>query len=140
MDFIHTYPLYALIASNSVLLLGAALAMLRFERLVKRNLEFWNSPTGVSTRGDGNSEREFSGSLDRRLATLQDRLDALANYKEAKAGSQSAEMPFEHAIQMAKRGATVGDLIRTFGLARSEAELMRRLHARRDEVQPTSTH
>ena len=129
MDIFDTYPLYALIASNAVLLFGAAIALLRFERLVKRHTSYWDSPTGASVRAESNSDAVLSGFLERRLAMLHDQIEELSKQKVPAAATQRAELPFEYATRIAKHGASVEDLTRTCGLNKAEAHLMWRLHA-----------
>ena len=80
MDIFYTYPLYALIASNAVLLLGAAIAMLRFERQVKRNRSYWDSPTGTSVRAQSNSDAVLSGVIETRLAMLHLQIEKLSKH------------------------------------------------------------
>ena len=131
MDIFTTYPLYALIVSIAVLLFGAAIAMLRFERLVKRNQAFWDSPTGIAVRAEDNSDAVLSGFLERRLAMLHDQIEKLAEQKVTVA-AQPAEWPFEYALRMVKQGASIEDLTRSCGLNRAEAKLMWRLHTHRN--------
>ncbi len=139
MDIFDTYPLYALILSNAVLLFGAAVAILRFERLVKRNRSYWDSPTGASVRAESNSDAVLSGFLERRLAMLHDQIEELSKQKVPAAATQSAELPFEYATRIAKHGASVEDLTRTCGLNKAEAHLMWSLHAQQREAKAPSS-
>lgn len=133
MHIFNDYPLYLLIVSNAVLVFAAAIAMLRFERMIKRNRAFWESPTGVSAQATGNADAVLSGFLERRLALLHDEVQELskqlARQNIPTAIAPSAELPFKHAARMAKHGASVEELTRTCGLKKAEAQLMRRLHA-----------
>lgn len=133
MDIFSTYSLYALIISNAFLIFGAVIALLRFERMVRKNRTFWNSPTGVSARNEANSDAVLSGFLERRLALLHAQVRELGIQLDEKqistVSSQSVELPFEYATRMAKHGASVEDLTRSCGLKKAEAQLMRRLHA-----------
>ncbi len=140
MDIFYTYPLYALITSNAVLLLGAAIAMLRFERQLKRNRSYWDSPTGASVRAQSNSDAVLSGALETRLAMLHLQIEKLSKQKVPAAATQPAELPFEYATRMAKHGASVEDLTRTCGLNKAEAHLMWRLHAQQRKAKASSTH
>ena len=140
MDILYTYPLYALIASNAVLLFGAAVAVLRFERLVKQNRSYWGSPTGDSVRAESNSDAVLSGFLERRLAMLHKQIEELSEQKVTAAATQPAELPFEYATRMAKHGASVEDLTRTCGLNKAEAHLMWRLHAQQRKAKASSAH
>lgn len=133
MDIITNYPLYLLIVSNALLVFAAAIAMLRFERMIKRNRAFWASPTGVSAQAAENADVALSGCLERRLELIYDQLLELGKQLESRnvpaAIAPSKELPFQHAARMAKHGASVEDLTRTCGLKKAEAQLMRRLHA-----------
>jgi len=131
MDIFTTYPLYALIASNAVLVFGAAIAVLRFERLVKRNQSFWDGPTGTAVRAENNSDAVLSGFLERRLAMLHEQIEILTKQKVTDTTIQPAELPFKYAARMVKHGASVEDLIRTSGLNKAEAQLMWHLHTHR---------
>jgi len=88
MIIFDTYPLYALIASNAVLLFCAAVAVLRFERLVKRNRSYWDSPTGASVRAESKSDAELSALLEHRLAMLQAQIEDLSRQKVPAAATQ----------------------------------------------------
>jgi len=131
MDIFSTYPLYALIVSNAVLLCGATIALLRFERRVKESSSFWDSPTGAAAMAAGNPEVVLSAILERRLAMLQQQIEEMGRQK---APASPAERPFAYATRMAKQGASVEDLTRTCGLKKAEAQLMRRLYCRQSRA------
>lgn len=138
MDVFYINPIYFLIASNAVLLFAASLAILRFERMIRRYRSFWASPAGSSMQEQTEPYAVLSGFLDHRLSLLQDRIDDLARQNAPAAVVKPAELPFEHAVRMAKHGANVEDLTRSCGLKKSEAQLMQRLHAQCDAQ--TSRH
>ena len=140
MEMFYTYSLHALIISSAVLLFGAAIAMLRFERLVKRNQSFWDSPTGASEWAKSNPDAVLVGFLERRLAMLHEQIDELARQNVPAPAAQPAELPFEYAVRIAKHGASVDDLTRTCGLNKAEAQLMWRLHAQQRKAQESSAH
>ncbi len=135
MYIFHNYPLYALIVSNAVLVFGAAIAMLRFARLVKRNESFWGSPTGTAVRAGSASEAVLPRALEHRLIMLQDQLEELASQNTRMSVPQPTELPIEYALRMAKRGASVEDLTQTCGLNKAEAQLMWRLHSEQRKSQ-----
>lgn len=146
MDLLFTYPLQALILSNAALVFGASIALLRFQRLIRQNREFWDSPTGATVQADseakdavagGNAqaasdaEAVFAGFLECRLAMIHERLDDLADRIERDTGSPPAAEPlFSHAVRLAQNGASAADLVKACGLNEAEARLMCRLHAR----------
>lgn len=135
MDIIQTYPLYALIACNAALATGVAIALLRFQRLIKENREFWESPTAMSMRESNDPDTVLAGFLERRLAIMHQRLNELSEKLDAgtAAPQPSVELPFAYAKRMAKNGASIDDLVDACGLKRDEATLMRRLHTRRSD-------
>lgn len=140
MDIFSTYPLYALIVSNAVLLCGATIALLRFERRVKEGSSFWDSPTGASVAAADNSEAVLSALLERRLTMLQQQIEALGLQKTPAPPASPAELPFAYATRMAKHGASVEDLTRTCGLKKAEAQLMRRLYSRPNSAPDSLPH
>lgn len=132
MNIFSHYPLYLLIVSNAALIFAAAIAVLRFERMIRRNRAFWESPAGAATQAAGNADAVLPAFLERRLALLHEQIlklgKQLDSQKAPAAIAQSVELPFQHAARMAKQGASVADLTRTCGLKKAEAQLMRRLH------------
>ena len=133
MEILETYSLYALLISNAALICGAALAVLRFERMVRRNRLFWDSPTGASTQAAHCSGELRPDDLESRLTPLRQEIteltESLARQHQFASVGQSVELPFQQAARMAKQGASVEDLTRTCGLKKAEAQLIRRLHA-----------
>ncbi len=151
MDVLLSHPLQALILSNAALVFGASIALLRFQRLVRQNREFWDSPTGATVQADtvqaddeakdrlvgrnaqatGDAEAVLAGFLECRLAKIHERLDDLADRIERDTGSPPAAEPlFSHAVRLAQNGASAADLVKACGLNEAEARLMCRLHAR----------
>lgn len=143
MELFTDYSLYTLLFSNAVLLCGAALAVSRFERRIRNNREFWDSPTGVAVTATEslagiaattteNSGAVLSGFLERRLAIMHQRLNEMDAKLDEGVGMPSVkplvDPSFAHAARMAKNGASAEDLMRTCGLTQAEAGLVRRLH------------
>ncbi len=123
MDVLLSHPLQALILSNAALVFGASIALLRFQRLVRQNREFWDSPTGATVQADtvqadtvqadtvqaddeakdrlvgrnaqatGDAEAVLAGFLECRLAKIHERLDDLADRIERDTGSPPAAEP-----------------------------------------------
>lgn len=143
MEILTEYSLYTLLFSNAVLVCGAALAVSRFERRIRNNREFWDSPTGVAmiapeTHGSiapatpENSGAVLSGFLERRLAIMHQRLNEMDAKLDEGVGlpqvNPLVDPSFAHAARMAKNGAGTDDLMRTCGLTQAEAGLVRKLH------------
>lgn len=143
MTILSNYSHYLLLAVNAITLCAAAIAIARFERRIRANQEFWNSPTGsvllevddaVEPRPAANSEAVLSGFLERRLAIMHQRLNEVDMKLEEIVPTQPAGTPFSHAARMARNGATVDDLVRTCGLSAQEARLVRKLHSSKQSV------
>ena len=146
MDLLFSYYLPALIVSNAALVFGVSIALLRFQRLIRQNREFWDSPTGaavqaaseaeatpVGTNAQANSDAEavLAGFLECRLALMHERLDDLADRIDRDTGAApTAEPLFSHAVRLAQNGANAIDLVKACGLNEAEARLMCRLHGR----------
>ncbi len=140
MNFFYNDALYALILSNAVLLFGAAIALIRFERLLKRERMFSERPIDTSVQTHSNSEAVLAGLLERRLVTIHEKIDRLAKQKATTVATQSADLPFEYAARMAKQGASIYDLTRACGLNKAQAQLIWRLHARHRKAKMRTTH
>ncbi len=140
MNFFYNDALYALILSNAVLVFGAAIALIRFERLLKRERMLWERPIDTSVQAHSNSEAVLAGLLERRLATIHEKIDRLAKQKATTVATQSADLPFEYAARMAKQGASIYDLTRACGLNKAQAQLIWRLHARHRKARTRTTH
>jgi hypothetical protein len=127
--------LYVLLCSTGLLLAAASIAILRFQTKTLESKEFWNSPTGSAIQvDDAHATRERNDYLEIRLAALQKLVDELsASSNPGRTSGSSHDLPFENAVRMAKQGATVEDLTRSCGLNVGEAQLIRRLHARRPD-------
>lgn len=146
MDIFSDFQFEILLCGNALIVGAAAIAVLRFQRLVIKNERFWNSPVGAQLAEKPDIDGVLCGFLDHRLRLMQDRIEALAlsrpvvekrvpaSLPEAarKASPQPAQMPFEYAVRMAKQGAGVDDLMRACGLTRAEARLLHRVHGPQD--------
>lgn len=126
MTMLENYSLYLLMICNGVLAGAAAVAILRFQNMMKNQKSFWASPTGVSMSSQPDSD-EFLQAVERRFTKFEEGLGNLSREGKAKsAGPRS--IPHENAVRMAKHGATVDDLTRTCGLSDIEARLVMRVH------------
>ncbi len=126
MTMVESYSLYLLMICNGVLAGAAAVAILRFQNMIKSQRSFWASPTGdaMSSKSDGD---EFLQAVERRFTKFEEGLGNLSRDDKAKsAGPRS--IPHENAVRMAKHGATVDDLTRSCGLSDIEARLVMRVH------------
>lgn len=126
MTMLETYSLYLLMICNGVLAGAAAVAILRFQNMMKDQKSFWASPTGAAMSSQPDSD-EFLQAVEKRFTKFEEGLGSLSRDDKAKsAGPRS--IPHENAVRMAKHGATVDDLTRTCGLSDIEARLVMRVH------------
>ena len=132
-----------LLLANAVLLAVSTVALLRFQREVRLQREFWQSPTGAALAGEPAAKVPGAGAvgerrhyaqsvmrLERQMLLLRkDFHRSLASAPDA--GNEpraAAALPFESAARMAKHGASVEELSARCGLSREEARLMQKLH------------
>jgi biopolymer transport protein ExbB/TolQ len=71
---------------------------------------------------------------DQRMLRLEAREKALSERQETFENQQSDEQPYGHAIRLVQQGAGVGRLIDELDLSESEADLIVRLHGRRESA------
>ena len=140
MNFFYNDALYALILSNAVLVFGAAMALIRFERLLRRERLVSENPIDTSVQAHSNSEAVLVGRLERRLVTIHEKVDRLTRQKVSTVATQGADLPYEYAARMAKQGASIYDLTRACGLNKAQAQLIWRLHARHRKARTRTTH
>ena len=132
-------PLYLLLIANAALIVAAAFAVLRVQRALEESVEFWRSPTGAAIRADKSSASDDdSRVIASRMAALQRAVDELGRRERAVPQERVVDLSLEHAVRMAKRGASVDELTRRCGLNIGEAELLHRLHGRQ-EAAPRET-
>lgn len=146
--------LYLVIASQALLLAAACIVLLKFQRRFREIEDFWNSPTGAmlaDEQQDALEEQELPPQpyimtvgteealleklkLDQRVNELQRKLAELVEQHSEQKSRPAIEfersLPIEHALRLAKNGASVEDLTRTCGLNIGEARLLRKLHGR----------
>lgn len=135
-----TLPLYLLLIANAALIVAAAFAVLRVERALQDSAEFWRSPTGAAIKARNPSGGdEQSRLIALRMTALQRAVDALGRREQVSVPERVVDLPLQHALRMAKRGASVGDLTRDCGLNIGEAELLHRLHGQQQKVLPDTT-
>ena len=150
----ESFTLYLVIVSQSLLLGATCIALLRVQRRFREVEDFWNSPTGAML---ADAEQEASEAaeqpeqpyimtvgteealieklkLDQRVNELQRKLNELVQQHSEQTSLPAIEfersLPIEHALRMAKNGASVDELTRTCGLNIGEARLLRKLHGR----------
>lgn len=73
---------------------------------------------------------EAAAENDRRLAEIEQRLEKLFENQEQLRLLDEDGGSYSHAIRLARRGATVEELVRDCGVNRGEAEILISLHAR----------
>lgn len=132
MNIDTTYSLYALLISNALLVGAAGLAVMRLQRLVDKQKVFWSSPTGATLKEQIKYD-ELLLAIDQRLSPLFEQIESMVREQGQEAGTQQS-LPIEHAVRMAKHGASREDLMRNCGLSDTEARLLIRVH-----VQPASS-
>jgi len=132
MDIDTNWIYYLLLASNALLGGSAALAILRLQRLTRRQESFWKSPTGATFTMQPGHEALLVA-IDRRIDALVEKLESPPADPD-KEVSTARSTPFENAVRMARHGATMDDLTRTCGLSASEARLLMRVHGRQPQL------
>ncbi|MGB5465750.1 MAG: DUF2802 domain-containing protein [Sedimenticolaceae bacterium] len=70
--------------------------------------------------------------MDRRMRRLQAREKVLTERQETYDIQQADDQPYSHAIRLVQQGAATSRLIEELGLSESEADLILRLHGRRE--------
>ncbi|NOX67771.1 MAG: DUF2802 domain-containing protein [Gammaproteobacteria bacterium] len=126
-----SYSLYGLLFANAALLAAAALAVLRFQRIVRESRTFWESPTGAAMKTEEPARIDQSKLLAHQISVLQETVSKLCQWQQSSAAVPPSQMPLEHAARMARRGASVEDLTQNCGLNIGEARLMHTLHGQR---------
>ncbi len=136
MNIDNTLSFYLLLACNGILAAAASVAILRFQKIMRNQKAYWNSPTGMAALAQTDNdalldefERRFSGLLD----------GAGKNSADEKPDATSHKViPFENAVRMARHGATLDDLSRTCGLSETEARLLMRVHSNSHQTAASS--
>ena len=70
--------------------------------------------------------------IDRRMRRLEAREKVLTERQETYDIQQADDQPYSHAIRLVQQGAATSRLIEELGLSESEADLILRLHGRRE--------
>ena len=136
MEFTDTTTLTLLLVANAALLAAAAIAVLRFQKQLRRFEQFWNSPTGTSLANREPEEAprpQVNPHLERRVTELQSVVRTLAKQQKpvsVPAPDTNTNLPIENAVRMARHGASIDDLVRSCGLNIGEARLMQKLHGK----------
>lgn len=137
MQLINNFAIYALIIVNTFLLFRATVMLRETQSIILQDARKENpSPVkaviseGASIRNQAKSYAAMSQLLDSRLNKMQLQIQQVLNKKTTTAAApRPAQMPIEHAMRLARHGASAEDLSRTCGLNKEEAKLMHRLHA-----------
>ena len=134
-----SYSIYLLLIANAFLVAAGAIAVLRFQRMLRKSAAFWESPTGAAMRTETASQTDHGKLLVHEVAVLQKTVAKLCDRERAIAEAPIVNrLPIEHAVRMVKHGASIKDLTDSCGLNIGEAQLMRRLHGRRADSCTTS--
>jgi len=123
MTIDNTLSFYLLLACNGILVAAASLAILRFQRIMRDQKAYWDSPTGMASLAQTDTEALLDG--------IEQRFAGTRNLPAGKSSDTSNHkvIPFENAVRMAQHGASLDDLTRTCGLSETEARLLIRVHA-----------
>ena len=73
-----------------------------------------------------------------KIAALQKSVDELGRRAQSAPQDRVVDLAVEHAVRLAKRGASVEVLTRDCGLNIGEAELLHRLHGKQPDATPTA--
>ena len=134
MEIADPMTLTLLLIANATMLAAAAIAIVRFQRQMRRFEEFWNSPTGTSLADsqpvDEQPRPQANRHLERRVTELHSVVRALAQKQRVAAKPVETNLPIENAVRMARHGATIDELVRSCGLNIGEARLMQKLHGK----------
>jgi hypothetical protein len=131
MNIDDAYLTNLLLASTIALLAAATVAILRFQRLLRQ----WECRLDATPATTVQPAAEVAGQpLDARINALEKIAEQLARKEEMLQQKGRSDVPLEHAVRMAKRGAGLEELTRSCGLKKGEAELLLKLHAKREPV------
>lgn len=127
MTIDNTLSFYLLLACNGILVAAASMAILRFQKIMRDQKAYWDSPTGMASLAQTDNEALLDG-IEQRFAGLLEGSRSLPASKSPDASNHKV-IPFENAVRMARHGASLDDLTRTCGLSETEARLLMRVHA-----------
>jgi len=132
MDITDTFVTNMLLIANAAMLAAAVIAIARFRKQARRFEKFWDSPAGVSLADTQALEAQPRPTADtelvKRVAELQNVVSSMAKQERVVPKDTDSRLPIENAVRMAKRGASIEDLMRSCGLNIGEAQLMRKPH------------
>ena len=115
---------------NTLLLLGSALllllACLAIHSLRRQNQQ--QQQTLSAVKNDLRALTTAAVSVGERLLEVERRQRRLAERQEQVDIYDSANQPYEHAIRMVEKGASVEQLVEVCGLSTNEAELLHVMH------------
>lgn len=115
---------------NTLLLLGSAvlllLAGLAIHSLRRQNQQ--QQQTLSAVKNDLRALTTAAVSVGERLLEVERRQRRLAERQEQVDIYDSANQPYEHAIRMVEKGASVEQLVEVCGLSTNEAELLHMMH------------
>jgi TolA-binding protein len=137
MNIDDAYLTNLLLASTIALLAAATVAILRFQRLLRQ----WELKLDATPATTVQPAAEVAGQpLDARINALEKIAEQLARKEEMLQQKGRNDVPLEHAVRMARSGAGVEELTRSCGLKKGEAELLLKLHAKREPVAGARPH
>lgn len=122
--------LLELLNINTLLMIGAAVIML-LAWLSIRRLRYQSRQQQkalASVKNDLRALTTAAVSVGERLLEVERRQRRLAERQEQVDIYESANQPYEHAIRMVEKGASVEQLVEVCGLSTNEAELLHMMH------------
>ncbi|MBT8430436.1 MAG: DUF2802 domain-containing protein, partial [Gammaproteobacteria bacterium] len=111
---------------------GAASANMRLSEVRRRSAQLQQELELVRQSISGLTAGAVG--MDQRMLRLEVREKVLSERQETYENQQSDEQPYGHAIRLVQQGAGVGRLIDELDLSESEADLIVRLHGRRESA------
>lgn len=137
MNINDAYLTNVLLASTIALLAAATVAILRFQRLLRQ----WERNAGaLPAMPSGRASEDTGQALAERVDALERIAEQLATKEESLLQKQRNDVSIDHAVRMAKCGASLQELTRNCGLKKGEAELLLKLHANRGAAVPARSH
>ena len=127
MNIDNSLSFYLLLACNGILAAAASVAILRFQRIMRNQKAYWDSPTGMAALAQSDNDALLD-EIERRFSGLLEGAGRISAHETLET-THNKVVPFENAVRMARHGATLEDLSRTCGLSETEARLLMRVHA-----------
>lgn len=129
MNYIQIDEPYLLLICNALLAAAAVMAILRFQR---RTQQVAAGLTQVAVDEGATREqdlRETNEKLQAQIDGLTTKVAQLERHNTPIQLRSTQSLPVENAAQMARCGASIGEIAKSCGLNLGEARLMKQLHS-----------